>query len=254
MIKLSKRLQAVAELAAPADSIADVGCDHGYIPIYLVEQGSCKKAIAMDINKGPLQRAQEHIVEHQLGAYIETRLSDGLQALKKGEVQAVVIAGMGGATMQGILKAGRDVIEEDTLLVLQPQSELREFRSYLMSHGFSILAEDMVFEDGKYYPMMKVQKFREWTQSGNSGKKSCATGGIAYSEMELRFGPLLLKKRHPVLKEFLLWQEGQKQAILEGLSQPEDTPKGEASRRKSQRIDWIEEELSYIRQALKVYK
>lgn len=243
MIKLSKRLQAVAELAAPADSIADVGCDHGYIPIYLVEQGSCKKAIAMDINKGPLQRAQEHIVEHQLGAYIETRLSDGLQALKKGEVQAVVIAGMGGATMQGILKAGRDVIEEDTLLVLQPQSELREFRSYLMSHGFSILAEDMVFEDGKYYPMMKVQKAQGTGESEN-----------IYSEMELRFGPKLLAGRHPVLKEFLQWQEGKKQAILEGLIQPEDTPKGEASRRKSQRIAWIEEELSYIRQALKVYK
>lgn len=254
MIKLSKRLRAVAELVAPADCIADVGCDHGYIPIYLVEQGGCKRAIALDINRGPLQRAQEHIVEYKLGDYIETRLSDGLKALRKGEAQGIVIAGMGGGTMQRILKAGRDVIEGDTLLVLQPQSELREFRSYLMSHGFAILAEDMVFEDGKYYPMMKVQKLREWTQSGNSGKKSCATGGIAYSEMELRFGPLLLKKRHPVLKEFLLWQEGKKQVILEGLSQPEDTPKGEASQRKRQRIARIEEELSYIRQAIKVYK
>lgn len=221
MIQLSKRLQAVAELAAgrvehggrsvaevpertktpQIECVADVGTDHGYLPIWLVEQGIADRAIAMDVRTGPLQRAQEHIREHQLGAYIETRLSDGLAALHRDEAQVIVIAGMGGATMSGILEAGQAVISPDTILVLQPQSELYEFRRYLVTHGFRLLSEDMVEEDGKYYPMMKVQK----------GLKA----PLSYTEEELRYGPLLLRERHPVLKEFLLWQLKQKERILE---------------------------------------
>lgn len=221
MIQLSKRLQAVAELAAgrvehggrsvadepertktqQIECVADVGTDHGYLPIWLVEQGIADRAIAMDVRTGPLQRAQEHIREHQLGAYIETRLSDGLAALHRDEAQVIVIAGMGGATMSGILEAGQAVISPDTILVLQPQSELYEFRRYLVTHDFRLLSEDMVEEDGKYYPMMKVQK----------GLKA----PLSYTEEELRYGPLLLEERHPVLREFLLWQLKQKERILE---------------------------------------
>lgn len=302
MIRLSKRLQAVADLlTAPVfgdpaegaadrgraacgkepvyDCIADVGTDHGYLPIYLIEQELCKKVIAMDINRGPLQRAQEHIREHQLGAYIETRLSDGVKALQKGEAQAIVIAGMGGNTMREILKDGTRVIEPDTVLILQPQSEIEEFRSYLVSHGFSFVTEDMVLEDGKYYPMMKVQKRQ---------------ADRTYSETELRYGPLLLAQRHPVLREFLLWQQEQKNRILEALRQQErkngileelrqaDAPvcqnprqeetfrsgsaqqadiflceklrQEEASRRRSRRMAQLEDELGYIRQALSQYE
>ncbi len=245
MIQLSKRLQAVAELAAgrmehggrsvaevpertktpQIKCVADVGTDHGYLPIWLVEQGIADRAIAMDVRTGPLQRAQEHIREHQLGAYIETRLSDGLAALHRDEVQVIVIAGMGGATMSGILEAGQAVISPDTILVLQPQSELYEFRRYLVTHGFRLLSEDMVEEDGKYYPMMKVQKglkapYDVCRESGKAlddvhGKGSADEETLSYTEEELRYGPLLLEERHPVLREFLLWQLKQKERILE---------------------------------------
>ena len=245
MIQLSKRLQAVAELAAGrmehggrsvADApertktpqincVADVGTDHGYLPIWLVEQGIADRAIAMDVRTGPLQRAQEHIREHQLGAYIETRLSDGLAALHRDEAQVIVIAGMGGATMSGILEAGQAVISPDTILVLQPQSELYEFRRYLVTHGFRLLSEDMVEEDGKYYPMMKVQNGlkapddvrREDSEAPDDvhGKGSADEETLSYTEEELRYGPLLLEERHPVLREFLLWQLKQKERILE---------------------------------------
>ena len=140
MIQLSRRLQAAAQLAAVPElrCVADVGTDHGYLPIWLVEQGFAKRAIAMDVRQGPLQRAREHIEEHQLSAYIETRLSDGLAALQRDEVQVIVIAGMGGATMKEILQAGQSVIGVDTVLVLQPQSELYEFRRFML------ISEDMV--------------------------------------------------------------------------------------------------------------
>ena len=80
-VQLSDRLRAVASLVTPGSRIADVGCDHGYIPIYLYLEGRIPGAIAMDVNRGPLLRAEEHIMEYGLGKYIETRLSDGVKAL-----------------------------------------------------------------------------------------------------------------------------------------------------------------------------
>ncbi len=217
--------------------LADVGTDHGYIPIYMIQQKIAKKAIAMDINRGPLQRAQEHIDEHQLGAYIQTRLSDGLASLKSGEAQVIVIAGMGGATMIHILAEGAEVIGPDTLLVLQPQSELKEFRQYLWERGFQILAEDMVKEDGKYYPMMKVrrrcqademeQESRGKTEDAGQGlclQTECLEQGLC-RQMEWRYGPLLLHQRHPVLREYLEWQLMQQREILEHLRRAEESVK-----------------------------
>ena len=275
MQRLSKRLQAVADLlTAPIyDCVADVGTDHGYLPIYLTERGLCKKAIAMDINEGPLGRARAHILESDLEAYIETRRSDGLLALEKGEAQAVVIAGMGGNTMKEILRGGDGILEPDTVLVLQPQSEIRDFRAYLAGQGFRFLAEDMVFEDGKYYPMMKVRK------SCPDGRAEAPAG--EFTETELRYGPLLLGQRHPVLREFLLWQREQKERILENLRRAEgsygagpsqqmvsgggnevqetafqdlDSRQEEAARRRGLRMAQLQEELGYICEALRQYE
>ena len=97
-LQISRRLKAVAGFVGKGCVLADVGCDHGYIPIYLLQKEQIPKAIAMDVNEGPLLRAKAHIREWGLENYIETRLSDGVQALKRGEVQSVVIAGMGGGS------------------------------------------------------------------------------------------------------------------------------------------------------------
>lgn len=239
MMQLSKRLQAVADMVTNTSCVADVGTDHGYIPIYLVEHGICGKAIAMDIKKGPLQRAQKHIEEHKLGAYIQTRLSDGLTALKKGEAGTIVIAGMGGATMSAILEAGKAVIEPDTVLVLQPQSELPEFRQYLKTHEFELLSEDMVQEDGKYYPMMKVCRKGAGSRK-EEGQQPC-------SRLELLYGPLLLKQKHPVLQEFLHWQLGQKEKIQKNLLQKA------APEIRARRMEQVGDEIACIREALKLY-
>lgn len=242
MIQLSKRLQAVANLVIAESKkkaigcVADVGTDHGYIPIYLLEHGVCQRAIAMDIKKGPLQRAKEHIEQYGLGAYIETRLSDGLVALKKGETQVVVIAGMGGKTMEQILEQGKLVIDEETIFILQPQSELKEFRQYLEKNHFCILCEDMICEDGKYYPMMVAKK-------GKSVKSD-----RTYSEIELCYGPILLERRHAVLKEFLEWQLSEKVKILKELGQ-----KATAQIREKRQKE-LEIEIEGIKQALQIYK
>ena len=103
-MQLSKRLLEVSGLVSYGSRLADVGTDHGYIPIWLTEQGAIRSAVAMDINRGPLLRAQENIRRHRLEEKIKTRLSDGVAELRPGEADSVVIAGMGGSLMVKILK------------------------------------------------------------------------------------------------------------------------------------------------------
>lgn len=155
MVKISNRLMTVASLISEGNVLADVGTDHGYVPIYLMEQGKIPRAIAMDINAGPLERAKEHIAGCGMGDYIETRLSDGLEALRAGEAESILIAGMGGGLVIHILEAGEAVARSVKELVLQPQSELERVRIFLEKNGYVTDAEDMVLEDGKFYPMMR---------------------------------------------------------------------------------------------------
>ena len=103
-MELSKRLTKVASLVTEGASVADIGTDHGYIPIYLIENQIAARAIALDINKGPLERARMHIVGHGLKGQIETRLSDGLKEVKPGEVDTMIAAGMGGGLVIKILR------------------------------------------------------------------------------------------------------------------------------------------------------
>ncbi len=106
-MELSNRLETIASFVTEGYVVADIGTDHGYIPIYLTSNGNCPRAYAMDVNKGPLSRAQEHISQYGLDAYIETRLSDGLEALKPGEGDTLVIAGMGGPLVEKIVLTGQ---------------------------------------------------------------------------------------------------------------------------------------------------
>ena len=186
-MNVSKRLNRLAEMVTVGNRLADVGTDHGYVPISLIEQKRIPKALAMDVNKGPLERADAHIREYGLEAYIETRLSDGLAALQTGEADTVLIAGMGGPLTVRILTEGRAVLESVRELILQPQSEIGGVRRWLSEHGYCIVCEDIVLDEGKYYPMMKAVH-------GESG---------AYSEEEYRYGKLALQQSKDTLKEFL---------------------------------------------------
>lgn len=214
MIKLSKRMKAVASMVTPGNILADVGTDHGYVPIALVQRKKIPKAIAMDINKGPLQRACEHITENKLEDYIETRLSDGVEKLQAGEADTILIAGMGGELVIHILTEGEEVCRNAKELVLQPQSELQKVRKFLRENKYKLVDEDMVIEDGKYYPMMKVVPVEEdsfWEAIPEEAIRACYL-----------YGPLLLKNGNPSLRKFLVKQHKQLTKILKELEkQPE---------------------------------
>jgi len=222
-------MTAVASMVTQGNRLADIGTDHGYVPIALVQGKKIPKAIAMDINKGPLQRASEHIVECALEDYIETRLSDGVEKLKVGEADTILIAGMGGELVIHILSEGREICRNAKELVLQPQSELEKVRKFLREEKYKIVDEDMVIEDGKYYPMMKVVPVEEdsfWDAISEEVIRPC-----------YMYGPLLLKNGNTSLRKFLVKQHKQLHAILKEL---EKQPESEAiSSRKKEVLDEI---------------
>lgn len=153
---LSERLRTVASMVTPGMRVCDVGCDHGFVSIWLVEQKISLHVLAMDVREGPLGAAGRHVAERGLESRIETRLSDGLHNYEIGEAESLICAGMGGRLMIRILgdeKAKTDSFRE---LILQPQSEIEAFRGWLREHGYRITEEKMVEEDGKFYPMMRA--------------------------------------------------------------------------------------------------
>lgn len=231
-MELSKRLRAVAGLVTEGASVADIGTDHGYIPIYLVQNNIAAEVIASDVNEGPLQRARIHIQEYEeVRDKINIRRSDGLNAIKPGEADTMIAAGMGGGLIIKILEEGKSVTDYMHSLILQPQSEIERVRSYLNDHALQIVSEDMVEEEGKYYPMMKAIH----------GRKE------SYTKAELLFGKQLLKKRHPVLKEYLLQKMRIKKDIVFQLI-------GNGSQRAEERRRELERELRLIEEALEYYR
>ena len=225
-------MTAVAALVPTGTCVADVGTDHGYVPIFLVEQGIVGKAVAMDVNRGPLERARIHITEKGLSDRIETRLSDGLKKLNVGEVDTIIAAGMGGGLIIRILEEGREIVNSAKVCILQPQAEIAKVRKYLQTQGLAIEREDMVEEDGKYYPMMRAIH----------GQGEC------YEEYEYLYGKELLKMRHPVLKKYHLREQWLKESVIRKISNHSE------SNRTKGRLDELKRELIYIRQALACYE
>ena len=225
---LSKRLLAVAGFVTPGSRVADIGTDHAFVPIYLMEHKIVPSALAMDIGKGPLLAAEEHIKEHGLEKYITARQSDGVLALQDGEADSVIIAGMGGALVIKILSEGRERLRNVKELILQPQSEVEKVRHFLYESGYHITAEEMVFEDGKYYPMMHAVPGRD---------------DPVYPESYFKYGGWLIREKNEVLLRYLEKEEREVREIQKKLLP------GQEKERIRARLDEIKERLAVIEQA-----
>lgn len=227
-MKLSKRLAAVVCFVRLGSRVADIGTDHGYVPIWLLNHGVAEHAIAMDVRPGPLERAEEHRRQHKLEDKMDIRLSDGLKELREGEADTVIIAGMGGELMLRILNEGAHVWGSVTDWILSPQSEWNTFRHGLETMGFVIGREVMLCEDGKYYIVLQVRR------------------GIMHYQREIdyRYGYGLLQQKSPVLLDYLNREKQQLLMIQEGLSR-QDTP-GPGARI---RLAEVRQELGYVKEA-----
>lgn len=148
---LNPRLKKIAELVPPNKCTADIGTDHAYIPIVLVTQGTASRAIASDIKKGPLMRADANIRHYGMNDKIETRLGAGLKTLAPHDAEVIIIAGMGGILIADILEQSREVTDSAKLLILQPMTAVPELREYLSGNSYEVSAEYLEAEDEKLY-------------------------------------------------------------------------------------------------------
>lgn len=219
-MELSRRLNAVASLVSPGcRCLADIGTDHAYIPIWLTETGRIQEALAMDVNIGPLLRAEENIRAHGMETKIETRISNGFEKLGKAEADAAVIAGMGGPLTIRILTEGAEIVNSLKECILQPQSEIEKVRAFLLQEGFSFLREEMIEEDGKFYPIMKVLPPSLAEKTGSCREDGGKVSSEIWNATELRYGKLLLEAKHPVLKRYLQREILIRRRILEQLKE-----------------------------------
>ncbi|WP_251420572.1 MULTISPECIES: tRNA (adenine(22)-N(1))-methyltransferase [Lactococcus] len=220
-VKLSKRLQAVADLVKSDSRLLDVGSDHAYLPTYLIQQKKIDFAIAGEVVKGPFQIAKNHVSEQNLQDKIEVRLANGLAAFEESDaISSIVIAGMGGLLISEILEEGKDKLSQVEQLILQPNNHEESLRSWLVAHDFVISSEKILLEAGKIYEIIVAEH-----------------GTSELNETELEFGPYLSQEKSEVFRKKWNKELSTLKKILERL--PENHEKRAAVQAKKEKIEGV---------------
>ncbi len=206
-----------ARMAGYNRVIADIGCDHAHMDIWLLQNGLTDSCVAMDVRSGPLEKAVRNLELYGCADRVELRLSDGFAALKPAEADCAFLTGMGGALMSRLLEDGlgkgghlRD--NPPGKLILQPQSHFYDVRRWLDEHGWGIRDEDMTFEDGKYYVSMRAEP----EERCKTGHESEAAGRL--DDVQLEFGPVLCVKKPDVFIQYVKMYKRKCERKLEELA------------------------------------
>ena len=239
-MKLSIRLEMVVSFVKPGMSAADVGTDHGHVPVELVRRGVVTRALAMDVRKGPLSKAEENIAAAGLKDKIETRLSDGVRKLAAGEADSVIIAGMGGELVIHILEDGRHVWETVEQWVLSPHSEIHKVREWIWKNSFVIVKEDMVFEEGKFYTVLDVRKCQDSCEHAAQDEINV---DAEPTEKDFRYSVYLRNTKNAVFMDFLKEEEEKLLSLRENLAKQAET-----SERAKESLRDVDEKLSMNRE------
>lgn len=181
--------------------IADVGADHGYLSIWLIKTGRADRIIAIENPAGPLGALMSSVNNYRLQDAIEVRCGDGLQVVQPGEIDACVIAGMGGGTIAGILARSPEVVASISAIVCQPMTDAFHLRRWLYESGWGIKDEDLVEEDGRIYEIIRAEPGLD----------------VLLDSILLEIGPRLWERRHPLLKENLARQLFRMESVIASL-------------------------------------
>ncbi len=185
---LSKRLEAILNLVPEQARMADIGCDHAYLPIQLVRYHRVVRAIGCDINQAPLDGARANLQRMNIDkSKIELRLGSGFQPILPGEIDVATIAGMGGSLMVDILDDGAAIVKELKRLILSPNVAAWRLREWAVANQFSIVEEQLIEENGRYYELLCLEP---------------AAASVCYTPVEIYFGPHLLKKKDAVTSAY----------------------------------------------------
>ncbi|NQI69803.1 tRNA (adenine-N(1))-methyltransferase [Streptococcus suis] len=183
--RLSKRLATVADYVPQGARLADVGSDHAYLPLFLVEQGRIEFAVAGEVVQGPYQSALQNVEQAGQSDKISVRLANGLAAVEQADrISTVTIAGMGGRLIADILDAGKDKLVSVERLILQPNNREDDVRRWLVAHDFQIIAEEILEENDKIYEILVAEK-----------------GSVDLTADQLRFGPYLLEEQSAIFQK-----------------------------------------------------
>ena len=207
MIKLSQRLQAIADMVPEGAKVADIGTDHGFLPCWLAQQKRAELVIACDVNEQPLALAQKNIGDYQVADTVTTRLGNGLQVIKPGEVDVVTIAGMGGSLMLEILEASPSVVDKLRRIILQPNVGVEAIRVWAEKNRWQIVREELVRENDRFSVIIALEPGRSLQPM---------------SAVELYLGPKLLAEQHPLLGLYISEEWDKTQKILAQLAQSEN--------------------------------
>lgn len=188
-MKLTDRLLKIASLVDEGKKIADIGTDHGYIPVFLLNNKKIDFAILADVNKGPLENARKEVRHNKLDDKVDLRLGSGIEVLNDNEADEIIIAGMGGILIGELLEAKKSVAQNAEKLILQPMQAQAELRKYLYNNGFEVIDEVLVKEDFRIYEII-VAKY--------TGRKTEVTDEIYYEVSKK-----LIEKKDELLAEFL---------------------------------------------------
>ncbi len=188
---LTPRLKAVAKAvweAGECQNLCDVGCDHAYLPIYLLKKGKIEKAYACDVREGPLEAARKNISLNGLDNEIKTVLSDGLKEVENEKIDCITVCGMGGILISQILSQSEKCAKSAERLILQPMTEVEYLRKYLFDNGFTIYDEKIAREDERYYCIICAKKGDE----------------RSYDAFDLRFGKKIFNDDSDDVKHYLI--------------------------------------------------
>lgn len=228
------RLKVIASYLPKGTIFADIGSDHAHLPIYICSRDISARAIAVEVNEGPLHSAQQNISNYQFSDVIDARLGDGLSVIEKNEVTEVVVAGMGGSLITSILENGVDMLKSIKRIIVQPNIQARKIRKWADLNDMHVVAEEVIKENGHFYEIIVLEQ------------------GLSLSELNLSdiekekqyiFGPFLLENKSDSFIE--KWTEEQKklsQIIAQmNRAQIRDEVK---IRRFQKELKWIKEVLS----------
>lgn len=226
---LSMRLERVAAHVPTGARLADIGSDHGYLPVALVNRGTLCAAVAGEVALTPFHAAQRTVRENQLEQQITVRLANGLAAIEPSDgITAISLCGMGGETIRDILDSGKAHLRGEERLILQPNGGEQPLRQWLMDNHYRIVAEEVLQENRFYYEIIVAE--RSWP--------------VTYSAEALYFGPLHLEARSPVF--LAKWQRilGERQKTLGQFARARHAVPEHKLQDIAQQIRWITELLA----------
>lgn len=221
-MEISNRLKKIASMTEKCHCIADIGTDHGYLPIYMIKNKICDKAIASDINKGPINKARLNISINKMDNIIDCRLGSGLSTIKPFECNGIIIAGMGGNLIRDIIAEGENIVSAADFAVLQPVQNPEVLREFIYKKGYTILDEELCIDENIFYEIIKIK----W----NKTLKKEKIDPIYYE-----ISKTLMDKKHPLMEQYIDYKINKYKQIFDHIKEESNW----AVKRKSEVSDKI---------------